>query len=191
MGYSKVVIGGETKIDLTADTVTADKLASGITAHGKDGELVTGTNTFDADTSDANATAAEVLLDKTAYVNGNKVTGTMPNNGAVAGKITDADTPFTIARGYHDGSGTVAIDDTEKAKLIAENIKEGVEVLGITGTLAPASGVTAQAKTVTPTMNDQAILPDTGYDYLSQVTVNKIPVTETPNAAGGTTITVG
>jgi hypothetical protein len=43
MGKSKVEYYGTVLIDLTADTVTADKLASGITAHGKNGDAVTGT----------------------------------------------------------------------------------------------------------------------------------------------------
>ena len=61
MSINKVVYGGETLIDLTGDTVTADKLLSGITAHGKDGELVTGACTFDVDSNDATAAVAEIL----------------------------------------------------------------------------------------------------------------------------------
>lgn len=53
MSINKVVYGGKTLIDLTGDTVTADKLLSGITAHGKDGELVTGTCAFDVNSNDA------------------------------------------------------------------------------------------------------------------------------------------
>ena len=49
---NKVVIGKETKLDLTADTITPDKLAKGITAHDKSGAPITGTSTKDADTSD-------------------------------------------------------------------------------------------------------------------------------------------
>ena len=52
-------------------------------------------------------------------------------------------------------------------------------------------GVNAQSKTVTPTNAQQTITPDTGYNYLSQVVVNAIPYTETDNAAGGYTITIG
>lgn len=58
MSINKVVYGGKTLIDLTGDTVTADKLLSGITAHGKDGELVTGTCTFDVDSNDATVAVA-------------------------------------------------------------------------------------------------------------------------------------
>ena len=49
----------------------------------------------------------------------------------------------------------------------------------------------AQSKTVTPTTTQQVITPDTPtYNYLSQVTVNAIPYTETDNAAGGKTVTI-
>ena len=187
---SKVIYGNTTLIDLTSDTVEASKLLKDYTAHGRDGALVTGTCEFDADTSDADATAAEILLNKTAYVNATKITGSMPNRGAVAGTISDKSTPYSIQNGYHDGSGTVGIDSTEAAKIIAENIKDGVSILGVTGTYT-GEGVSAQAKTATPYTTQQTILPDQGYDYLSQVTVNAIAYTETVNAAGGLTVTIG
>lgn len=186
---NKVVYGGNTLIDLTGDTIQADKLLTGYTAHDKSGAPITGTCPYDADTSDADATAAEILLTKTAYVNGNKLTGTMPNNGAVTGTISTKDQEYTIPQGYHDGSGKVAIDSTEQAKIIADNIKDGVEILGVTGTYT-GEGVTAQSKTATPATTQQVILPDAGYDYLSQVTVEAIPYVETDNAAGGVTVTI-
>lgn len=190
---SKVVYGGKTLIDLTADTVTADKLLSTYTAHDKSGALVTGTCTFDADTSDASAAVAEILAGKTAYVNGKKLTGTMKNNGAATGTISTKDESYTIPIGYHDGSGKVAISDTEQAKLIATNIRSGVKILGVTGTMSGTEGAKAQAKTATPKTTAQTILPDStgGYNYLSQVTVEAIPYNENENPQGGLTVTIG
>lgn len=190
MAINKVVYGSKTLIDLTADTVTADKLASGYTAHDKSGTVITGTSTYDSDTSDATVAVAEMLEGKTAYARGTKLTGTMPNRGSVSGTISTVDEVYTIQQGYHDGSGTVQIDETEQAKIIAANIKQGVSILGVTGTLEPSSDVTAQSKTVTPKTTAQEVLPDAGYDYLSQVTVNAISYVESENSAGGVTATI-
>lgn len=189
---SKVVYGGKTLIDLTADTVTADKLLSTYTAHDKSGAPIIGSCTFDADTSDATAAVAEILAGKTAYVNGNKLTGTMKNNGAVTGTISKKAEAYSIPIGYHDGSGKVSISSTEQAKIIAANIRAGVSILGVTGTMSGTEGAKAQAKTATPSTSQQTILPDSagGYNYLTQVTVEPIPYTESDNAAGGTTVTI-
>lgn len=191
MAYSKVIYGGQTIIDLTADTVTADLILKGATAHGADGEKITGTCEFDANTQDATATAAEILTGKTAYNKGNKITGVMKNNGAVSGKISTKAGKYTVPQGYHDGSGTVQIDATEQAKLIATNIRQGVTILGVTGSMSGSEGVKAQEKTVTPSTEAQTVLPDSGYTHLSQVTVNPIPYTESNNSAGGITVTIG
>ena len=186
---NKLVVGNETKFDLTADTVTADRLLKDITAHDKSGAPITGTCTYDADTQDATAAVAEILEGKTAYARGAKLTGTMPNKGAVSGTIATKDA-YTIPMGFHDGSGTVSIDATESAKIVAGNIKSGVTILGVEGTFAGES-VTAQTKSVTPTMSVQTVLPDEGFDYLSQVEVAAIPVTYSDNSAGGQTCTIG
>lgn len=191
MGRSKIVYGDEVLMDLTADTVTKEKLLKGVTAHGADGEAITGTCDYDANTQDATATAAEILTGKTAYNKGVKITGEMPNNGAQKGVISTKDGTVTIKQGYHDGSGTVGIDDTEKSKLIPANIRQGVKILNVTGTMSSTEGANAQAKNVTPAIEPQTILPDDGYNYLSQVVVAGIPYVESDNSAGGKTVTIG
>ena len=191
MAVSKVIYGGTTLIDLTTDTVTADKLLTGITAHGKDGELIEGTCNFDANTQDATASASEILTGKTAYNKGAKITGTMKNNGSVKGKITTKAGKYTVPQGYHDGSGTVDIDSTEQAKLIPSNIREGVTILGVQGEMTGTEDARPQSKTVTPTTSQQTVRPDEGFNYLSQVVVNAIPYSESDNSAGGKTVTIG
>ena len=187
---NKLVWFGETKFDTSADTITADKLLEGFTAHDKSGAPITGTCTFDSDTSEDTAAVAEILAGKTAHARGTQLTGTMPNRGAVTGTISTKDGSYTIPQGYHDGSGAVSIDATEQSKLVANNIKAGIEILGVTGSYT-GEGVSAQSKIATPSNVAQVIVPDANYDYLSQVTVNAIPYTETDNAAGGITVTIG
>lgn len=191
MAKSKIIFGGEVLIDLTADTVTADSLKKGFTAHGADGERITGICTYDADTQDATAVAAEILQTKTAYVKGSKVTGTMKNNGAVTGTISTKAGTYTVPQGFHDGAGKVSIDSTEQAKIIAENIREGITILGVQGSMSGTEDANPQAKEVIPTTTEQVILPDSGFNYLSQVTVAAIPYVESENSAGGITVTIG
>lgn len=188
---NKVVYGGTVLIDLTGDTVTADKVLTGYTAHDKSGATITGTCDYDVNSEDATVAVAEILNGKTAYARGSKITGTMPNNGAVTKSISTKTQEVSIAQGYHDGSGKVSISSTEQAKIIPTNIRDGVTILGVTGTMSGTEGARAQAKTVTPTTAVQNVLPDDGYNYLSQVTVNAIPYVESDNSAGGTTVTIG
>ena len=192
--YVNKVVNGETGtviIDLTQDTlIQASQLASGIIAHARSGETITGTNTNDADTSDANATASQILSGATAYVQGSKVTGTMTNNGAVSGIISTKAQQYSVPVGYHDGSGKVQIASAEQDKIIATNIKQGVQILGVTGSYS-GEGVNLQSKTVTSSFTAQTVTADAGYDALSQVTVNPMPYSETDNAAGGKTVTIG
>lgn len=191
MANSKVVFGGKVLIDLTADTINKNALLIGYTAHGADGETIIGGCDYDANTQDATATEAEILIGKTAYNKGNKVTGKMPNNGAVAGEISTKAGKYTVPQGYHDGSGTVQIDPTEQEKIIPSNIRDGVTILGVEGTMSGSEGVKSQSKTVTPKTTAQTVLPDNGYTHLSQVTVEPIPYVESDNSAGGKTITIG
>ncbi len=76
------------------------------------------------------------------------------------------------------------------AKIIPANIKSGVTMLGVEGKYA-GEAVSAQVKTIIPLTTAQTILPDSGYDYLSQVNIEAISYVETQNAAGGITVTIG
>lgn len=188
---NKVVLSsGEVLIDLSADTADAAHVLSGYTFHDKSGAPVTGTNTFDSDTSDDTAAVAEILAGKTAHARGALLTGTMPNNGAVSGSISTKEGQYTVPQGYHDGSGKVSISSTEQAKIIAGNIKTGVEILGVIGTYG-GEAIKAQSKSATPSFEQQTIQPDSGYDYLSAVTIAAIPVAYADNSAGGKTVTIG
>ena len=187
----RVLASGEVLIDLTGDTVDAAHVLDGFTFHDKSGAPVTGTCTYDSDTSDDTAAVGEILSGKTAHARGALLTGTMPNNGAQMGSISTKEQEVIIAQGYHDGSGKVSILADEQAKLIPSNIREGITILGVEGTMSGSESVVAQARTVTPKFTQQVISPEDGYTHLSQVTVYPITVTYSDNSAGGKTVTIG
>lgn len=182
---------GTMLIDLSTDTAQASDVQKGVYFHLPTGQRVQGTCEYDSKTTDADALASEVLDGKIVYVNKNKIVGTMPNNGAVSGNISDKDTPYVVPAGNHNGLGTVGINATEAQKLIPGNIKSGVQILGVTGTYA-GEPTTAGAVNVTPYLTSQTILPSSiDKDYISQVNVAEITITRTDNAAGGVTVTIG
>ena len=186
MAINKVIYGGNTLIDITDTTAQAAQVLDNYYFYGRDGVKYEGTCTYNADTSDATASADEILYGETAYVNGNKLTGSMPNRGAVTATISSL-SPYTIQNGYHDGSGTVTVNSTN---ISAGNIKAGVTILGVEGTYSGEAISVESNKNVTPTTSSQVITPSSGYDYLAQVTVAAIPYTETANTYG-ITVTIG
>lgn len=103
-------------------TPTTGKVLSKVTVDPIPDEYIT--------TDDATAAADQILLGETAYVDGVKVEGTMPNNGAVTQSLSTTATSFTIAKGYHDGTGTVSITTETKSVTPTKS----------TQTIGPASG---------------------------------------------------
>ena len=86
------------------------------------------------DTSSANITSADVLTTKTAFGASGSVSGGMSNNGDTSGTISTKAGTVAIPSGYTSG-GTVSIASAEQDKITAANIKSGVTILGVSGSL--------------------------------------------------------
>ena len=190
---SKVIYGNTTIMDISDDTVNASALLSGYTAHGADGAPITGNCTYDADTKDATALVGEILLNKTAYKNGSKLVGTMPNIGKQTSYLVSASSSVAIQQGYHDGSGTVALSTADQTALVSDNIREGVTILGVLGNMSGSEDVKATSTTLTPYTTPSTYLPNRfgDYNYFSQITVDEIATSTTVNGGGGWTMTIG
>lgn len=187
---SKITLStGEVLIDLTQDDVRAEHVQNGIYFHDKTGARLKGSNTKTVDASTATAEAAEVLLGRTFGKGAEMQTGTMPDNSGKNVVITSKDGAI-IPRGAYDGASKAVLSDEDLAKLIPANIKEGINILGVPGGFG-ADDISSQEKEVTPTFEDQTILPDDDIAYLSSVKVKAIPITRTDNEAGGVTVTIG
>lgn len=180
MGVSKVEFGENTLVDLTNDTVTPNSLLSGYSAHNKAGELIQGLLQKGVNTDDANATAATILVNNSAYVKGTKVNGTMPDQRKItnidARRLNNTNQRYEVAvayglHGYNWNAGyyeyipysTLASD----IGLTAGKIVKGNTIIGIAGTYAPR----LQSKSVTPGKTAQTIYPDSGFDGFHAITV--------------------
>lgn len=189
---NKVVFGNQTLIDLTTDTLSsATQLSYGVTAHDRTGAVITGSNTKDADTSDGTMAASELLYGEVGYSNGNRIVGTMPNNGANNVTVTSK-SGTTIPAGYYDGTGKAQIDSSSATALIANNIRQGVTILGVEGSMSGSENVKATTLSVTPYTTSQTIVPsDLGdYNSITQVNVAAIAYSTSSNAYG-LTATIG
>ena len=120
------------EIDLSNVANAIRQKTGGTTLIAFPNEYISGIESL-TNTNDATATDSDVLANKTAYANGQKLYGSLPNKGEANIELTDLTTK-TVERGYYSG-GTAKIADAESAKIIPENIKSGVTVLGVEGTL--------------------------------------------------------
>ncbi|MBR4467656.1 MAG: hypothetical protein IKS34_05060, partial [Clostridia bacterium] len=115
----------------------------------------------------------------------------MANNGSNNITVTGL-TGTSIPAGYYDGSGKAAIDATSATNLTANNIRQGVAILGVEGTLSSEDSLVVGPATDTPSSSSQTIpAASLEFDYITQVTVNAIPYVESDNSAGGVTVTIG
>lgn len=97
------------------------------------------------DTTGATGTAENVLVGKTVFGAAGALTGTMPDNGAQTEKIAKVADVVKIAKGYHNGTGTVAIDAAEQEKIKSGNIKSGTTILGVAGSATVVDTADANA----------------------------------------------
>lgn len=87
------------------------------------------------DTAGADFAAGDLLTGKSAFGASGSVSGSMANNGSTGGTISTKAGTVNIPAGYTSG-GTVSISSAEQAKIIASNIKSGVTLLGVAGSLS-------------------------------------------------------
>lgn len=117
------IIAAKGKVSKTESVATFDELKTAIPS------ILSGS------TADATATAAQILSGYTAYINGQKIAGSMINQGSKTATLTTQGQQYTIPAGYHDGNGKITATFTN---LVADNIKNGVNIGGVIGTLNPS-----------------------------------------------------
>ena len=142
------------------------------------------------DLTEDTVTENDVLSPKTFHDKaGQAKTGTIISNHAVDVDISLKNQVVDIPSGYHEAAGSVKIALTEQAKIIPENIREDIDILGQIGTLVEL--LSDDPLTLTPYTTEQTVTPSSGHNAIPSVTVNAISYIEEANAAGGTTVTIG
>lgn len=153
---NQVIVNGETIVDLTTDTVTAADMPKGVTAHDKTGAQITGTADDKLTTYNPAPIRLTVLGQTSIGIKATATSACHLSKGASVSITTDA-----------EDWGTAATSDVVKGKTFTS--QNGIKIAGTYE--PPATEPTLQSKTVTPSVSQQVIKPDTGYDGLSQVTV--------------------
>lgn len=162
--YTSIELNAEFADVANVIGLTAEKLVKGNTILG-----VEGTASAGLDTSDANATIKDILENKTAYVNGEKLTGTMTNNGdkVIVPNTDEQD----FSAGYYNSVQVRPVTATVDENIKAENIKVGIDILGVSGTVVELNGHELE---VTPSTKQKVITPEENYNAITKVTVSAV-----------------
>ena len=142
------------------------------------------------DLTDDTVTESDVLALKTFHdKSGTARSGTLISHEPMDVDITTKNQVVTVQAGNHVADGTVQIASAEQAKIIPDNIREDVTILGQTGNLVEL--LSDDPLTLTPYTTAQTVTPSANHNAIPSVTVQAIRYDETPNSAGGTTVTIG
>lgn len=187
MGVSKVIINGVTKIDITSDTVAANKLLSGYTAHGADGESVSGSiaskTSSDLSVSGATVTAPAGYYSSDASKSVASGTEGTPvaTKGTVSNHSVSVTPSVTNTTGYITGStktGTAVTVSASELVSGTKSISSNGSDIDVTNYASVDVDVQPSLEAVTdvdPTESSQTITAGSSYDGLSSVQINAIP----------------
>ena len=154
MAVNKVIYGGETVIDLTGDTVTADKMLSGVTAHDKSGKAITGTIATKT-SSNLSASGATVTVPAGYYAS--QASKAISSGSAKTPATTVAKNPSISVSS--SGLITASVSGTQS---VTPTVTAGYVSSGTAGTITVSGSATKQltvqaAQTITPGTSNKTI----------------------------------
>lgn len=140
--------------------IKAGNIKKGVTILGVEGNL----SDNGIDTSDATAGANHILSGKTAYVNSEKITGSMANRGSLS--VTPSTNRKSYSAGYYSGISIDGVTSSIDGNIQPSNIKQGVTILGVTGTVV-SEDVTKITETISPITSGNIVRNNTYYNKLT------------------------